>query len=156
MKARLDYTKIAPGVREAMLGLERYVQSSGLEASLLNLVKIRASQINGCAWCIDMHVKDALAEGENGQRIYSLPAWSETPFYSQRERAALLWTEAITLVADSHVPDEVYQQMKKHFSEKELVDLTLAIIAINGWNRLNIAFRRVPGDYHPSIRKSRP
>ena len=131
----------------AMLALEKYVSSSGLEQGLLNLVKIRASQINGCAWCLDMHTKEARAAGETEQRIYCLPAWRETPFYTSRERAALSWTEAVTLVASKGVTDEVYQEARKQFSEKELVDLTLAVVAINGWNRFNVAFRTVPGDY---------
>lgn len=133
-----------------MLALEKYVESSGLESSLLNLIKTRASQLNGCAWCLDMHTKDARAEGEAEQRLYALVAWRDTPFYGARERAALAWTEAVTLVAQTQVPDEVYREARKHFSEKELVDLTLAIIAINGWNRLNVSFRTVPGDYEPS------
>ncbi|MEM0075692.1 MAG: carboxymuconolactone decarboxylase family protein [Conexivisphaerales archaeon] len=149
MQARIDYRKVAPGAREAMLALERYVDSSGLESSLLNLVKIRASQINGCAWCLDMHTKDARAEGETEQRIYSLSAWADTPFYSEREKAALKWTEAVTLVSISHVPDDIFEEVRRYFTEKEMVDLTLAIIAINGWNRLNVAFRTVPGDYEP-------
>ncbi|MDG6933223.1 MAG: carboxymuconolactone decarboxylase family protein [Nitrososphaerota archaeon] len=149
MKPRIKYNDVAPGVREAMLSLEKYVHSSGLESSLLNLVKIRASQINNCAWCLDMHTKDARAEGESEQRIYQLSAWRESPFYTDRERAALAWTEAVTLVSETHVPDDVYEEVMKYFTEKEIVDLTLAIIAINGWNRLNVAFRTVAGDYKP-------
>ncbi len=132
-----------------MLGLEKYVRSTGLEASLLNLVKTRASQINECAWCLDMHTKDARALGETEQRLYALSAWRESPFYTERERAALAWTEEVTLVSESHVPDEVFEEARRHFTEKELVDLTLAIIAINGWNRLNVSFRTVAGDYRP-------
>ncbi|MHB2035908.1 MAG: carboxymuconolactone decarboxylase family protein [Nitrososphaerales archaeon] len=149
MKLRLDYAKVSPGVREAMLGLSKYLSTSGLESSLLNLVDMRASQINGCAWCLDMHSKDARADGETEQRLYMLSAWRESPFYTDRERAALAWTEAVTLVGDSHVTDDVYGEARKQFSEKELVDLTLAVIAINGWNRLNVSFRTVPGDYKP-------
>ena len=149
MKSRLSYANVSPGVRGAMLGLAKYVETTGLEQSLLNLVFMRASQLNGCAWCLDMHSKDARAEGESEQRIYMLSAWQEAPFYSDRERAALAWTEAVTLVAESHVPDDVYEEARKQFSEKELVDLTLAIIEINGWNRLNVSFRTVPGDYKP-------
>ena len=149
MKPRIEYRKVAPGAMEAMSGLERYVASSDLERSLLELVKLRASQINGCAYCIDMHTKDARARGESEQRLYALSAWRETPFYSERERAALAWTEAVTLVADGQVPDEVYEQVRQQFSEKELVDLTLAVVAINGWNRLAISFRTVPGTYQP-------
>lgn len=149
MEARLNYQKVAPGVREAMQSLSRYVDASGIEKSLINMVDIRASQVNGCAWCLDMHTKDARAAGETEQRLYMIPAWRETPLYTDRERAALAWTEAVTLVAEDHVPDEAYEEARKHFSEKELVDLTMAIIAINGWNRLNVAFRTVAGSYRP-------
>jgi AhpD family alkylhydroperoxidase len=116
----------------------------------LELVKLRASQINGCAYCIDMHTKDARVGGETEQRLYALSAWRETPFYSDRERAAIAWTEAVTQVAEGHVPDEVYELARQHFTEKELVDLTLGIVAINGWNRLAISFRTVPGTYTPA------
>ncbi|MDG6945792.1 MAG: carboxymuconolactone decarboxylase family protein [Nitrososphaerota archaeon] len=150
MKPRLSYGKVAPGVREAMLGLEKYVESSGLGPGLLNLIKIRASQINRCAWCLDMHAKDARAAGETEQRIYALSAWRETPFYTPKERAALAWTEAVTLVAASGVPEDVFEEARKHFAEKELVDLTMAVVAINGWNRFNVAFGTVPGDYRPT------
>jgi len=146
---RLNYMEAAPDGFKAMLGLEQYARQSGLDHSLLELVKTRASQINGCAFCLDMHTKDARAAGETEQRLYALPAWEETPFYTDRERAALAWTEAVTLVADSHVPDDVYNNARKHFSEKELVNLTLAIIAINGWNRLAVSFRKTPGTYQP-------
>ncbi len=149
MRARLDYKKAAPGVTPVVLKLEEYVKSTGLESPLLHLVKTRASQLNGCAWCLDMHTKDARAEGETEQRLYALPAWRETPFYTSRERAALAWTEAVTLIAQGGVPDSVYDDARKQFSEKELVDLTMAVIAINSWNRLNVAFRTVPGDYQP-------
>lgn len=152
LEPRLNYRKEAPGVMDAMLGVGKYLHSCGLEESLLNLVYLRASQMNGCAWCIDMHSKDARALGENEQRIYMLSAWRESPFYSDRERAALAWTEAVTLVASSHIPDDVYEEARKFFSEKELVDLTLAIVSINGWNRFNVAFRTVPGDYKPERR----
>lgn len=148
MKPRLDHT-VAPDGYKAMLGLETYVRRSGLEPSLLELVRLRASQINGCAYCIDMHTKDARTGGESEQRLYALGAWRETPFYTDRERAALAWTEAVTQVAEGHVPDEVYELARQHFSEKELVDLTLGVIAINGWNRLAISFRTVPGTYIP-------
>lgn len=149
MKPRLDFKRTAPGGIKAMLGLEKYVDGCGLEPALLNLVRMRASQINGCAYCIDMHAKDLRESGETEQRIYELDAWRETPFYSEREQAALAWTEAVTLVADGHVPDDVYEQARNQFSEKELIDLTVAIVAINGWNRLNVAFRTVPGGYAP-------
>jgi AhpD family alkylhydroperoxidase len=150
MQNRMDYKQVAPEGYKAISALESYVRRSGLEPSLLELVKTRASQINGCAFCLDMHTKDARAHGETEQRLYTLSAWHETPFFSERERAALAWTEAVTRVADTHVPDEVYDAIRKHFTEKELVDLTLAIVTINGWNRLAIAFRAVPGSYQPA------
>jgi len=149
MEQRIDYVKVAPGGIGAMLNLERYVRGSGLEHSLLHLVKLRASQINGCAYCVDMHSKDARAEGEDEQRLYALPVWRETPFFSERERAALAWTEALTLIHEHDVPDELYHAVREHFSEKELVDLTLAIVAINGWNRLAVPFRTPAGSYQP-------
>jgi AhpD family alkylhydroperoxidase len=150
MSERIDYSKASPAAYRAMFGLERYIRGCGLEASLLELVKMRASQINGCAFCLDMHSKDARAAGETEQRLYLLNAWREAPFYTDRERAALAWTEAMTLVADGHVPDEVYNEVRGHFSEKELVDLSLAVVAINGWNRLAIGFRSEPGAYQPA------
>jgi AhpD family alkylhydroperoxidase len=149
MEARFNYVKAAPGVFKVMLGLGEYLRESGLEESLLLLVDLRASQINGCAYCLDMHWKDLRASGEGEQRLYSLDAWRESPFYTDRERAALEWTEALTLVTDGHVPDEVYEKVRPHFNEKELSDLTLAVVTINGWNRLNIAARTVPGGYKP-------
>jgi AhpD family alkylhydroperoxidase len=149
MQPRIDYRKVAPGVVDAMLGVETYIRRSGLEPSLLDLVKTRASQINGCAWCLDMHTKDARARGESEQRLYALSAWRETPFFTDRERAALSWTEAVTLIHQGHTADDVYEEVHRHFSEKELVDLTLAVIAINGWNRLAISMRAVPGTYQP-------
>ena len=136
-------------VMRAMFGLGGVLARSGLEKSLLHLVDMRASQLNGCAYCLDMHSKDARALGETEQRLYMLSAWREAPLYSDRERAALLWTEAVTLVADSHVPDEVYEEARRSFTDDELANLTLAIIAVNGWNRINIAFRTVPGSYQP-------
>lgn len=147
MEPRINYGKTAPGAMRAMRGLESYVKESGLEPSLIELVKIRASQINGCAYCLDMHTKDARAEGESEQRLYTLSAWRETPFFSDRERAALAWTEALTLLPETAAPDEVYELAREHFSEKELVDLTMAIVAINGWNRLAVGFRTEPGSY---------
>jgi AhpD family alkylhydroperoxidase len=133
-----------------MMALETYVRkSSGLDPSLLQLVRMRSSQINGCAYCLDMHSKDARAEGETEQRLYCLPAWRETPFYSERERAALAWTEAVTQVSEDHVPDEVFELARTQFAEEELAELTLAIVSINGWNRLCIAFRAPPGIYQP-------
>ena len=154
MQARLDAMKISPAAYTAMLGLETLVRKSSLEHSLLELVKMRASQINGCAYCLDMHSKDARAQGESEQRLYALNAWRETPFFTDRERAALAWTEAVTLVADTHVPDAVYEEARQQFSDEELVNLTMAVVAINGWNRLQIAFRAVPGEYQPAARKS--
>lgn len=144
MEARLSYAKASPGAYRAMAALERYVKECGLELPLIELVKIRVSQINGCAYCLDMHTQDARAEGESEKRIYTLPAWRETPFFSERERAALAWAEAVTLVSETHVPDDVYEQARAHFSEEELVNLTMVVIAINGWNRLSISFRAVP------------
>lgn len=149
MKARLDYSKTAPAALKGMLELEKYVHESGLERKLYELVKTRASQINGCAYCLDMHTKDARKAGETEQRLYALNAWRETPFYSERERAALAWTEALTLISEYDVADELYEATRKEFSEKELVALTMAIIAINGWNRLAISFRTPPGSYQP-------
>jgi len=149
MEPRIELTKVAREAYNAMGRLEAYARQSGLEPSLLELVRLRASQINGCAYCVDMHTKDARAAGETEQRLYATAVWRETPFFSERERAALEWTEAVTEIAHGHVPDEVYQSVREHFSEKELVDLTMAIIAINGWNRLAISFRAVPGSYQP-------
>jgi AhpD family alkylhydroperoxidase len=146
MEPRIDPAKAAPGSR-AMYGLEKHVRESGLETSLLELVRLRASQMNGCAYCIDMHSKDARAEGETEQRLYALTTWRETPFYTDRERAALEWTEAVTGIGQSGVPDELYAAARKHFTETELVNLTMAVVAINGWNRLAISFRFVPGSY---------
>ena len=147
MGERINYSKVAPEGIRALSGLETYVRGSGLEPGLLDLVKTRASQLNRCAYCIDMHTKDARVDGETEQRLYALSAWRETPFYTDRERAALAWTEAVTLVSHGSVPDALYEEARRHFSEKELVDLTLALIAINGWNRLSISFRTVPGTY---------
>jgi len=158
MQQRIKYAQVAPGGYKAVRELEDYVEQCGLEPSLLELVKLRASQINGCAYCIDMHTKDARSKGESEQRLYGLSAWQETPFYSDRERAALAWTEAVTKIGETHVPDDVYEGARKYFGEKELVDLTLAVIAINSWNRLAISFRTPPGSYRPddpvTIRKA--
>jgi len=148
MEQRLDYRTASPEALQAMLHVQMQVNRSGLEESLLELVKSRASQMNGCAWCLDMHTKDARAMGETEQRLYLLPVWREAPCYSERERAALAWTEALTDLASMHdVPDAVYEQARRHFDAKALVDLTLAVITINGWNRLNVAFRTKVGDY---------
>jgi len=149
MKARIDLMHVNPSVIQAMLGIERQVQKAGLDATLLDLVRMRASQINGCSCCLDIHSKDARANGETEQRLYGLTAWRDTPYYSASERAALEWTEVLTLVSETHVPDEVYERVREQFSEDELLHLTLAIVSINGWNRLNAAARTVPGDYVP-------
>jgi AhpD family alkylhydroperoxidase len=148
MEQRLDYPKLAPDAAKAMYGLGAYLARCGLEPALLELVKIRASQINGCAFCIDMHTKDARAGGETEQRIYALNAWRETPFFTERERAALVWAEAVTRIGGG-VTDDLFAEVRKQFSEKELVDLTWAVAAINAWNRIAISFRSVPGSYHP-------
>ena len=147
METRINLMNVNPGIVQSMLGLEKQVSKSGLDHTLLDLVRMRASQINGCAYCLDMHSKDARAAGETEQRLYGLNAWRETPYYSARERAALDWTEALTLVTEGHVPDEVYDRVRQEFSEDELAHLSLAIVAINGWNRLNVAARTVPGGY---------
>ena len=147
MHARIQYQGVAPGALKAMMALETYVRHCGLEHSLLELVKVRASQINGCAYCIDMHWKDARAAGETEQRLYSLDAWRETPFYTDRERAALEWTEAVTLVSETHVPDDVFERARAQFGDEELVNLTTAVATINAWNRLAISFRAEPGIY---------
>ncbi|MFN7938324.1 MAG: TrbM/KikA/MpfK family conjugal transfer protein [Bryobacteraceae bacterium] len=153
MQSRLNFLTAAPSAVRAMSSLDAYVKrSSGLEPSLLELIRLRSSQINGCAYCIDMHTKDARANGETEQRLYTLSAWRDTPFFTERERAALLWTEHITLVSQEHVPDSVFELVRQHFSEEELVNLTLAAVTINGWNRFSIAFRAVPGEYEPANR----
>ncbi len=147
MQTRLDYAKASPGALKAMLGLEVHVASSGLDPVLVELVKLRISQINGCAYCIDMHTKELRAKGETEQRLYLLNAWREAPFYSEREMAALAWAEAATRLSNGEVSEETYERARKHFSETQLVDLTLAIVAINGWNRLSIGFRVPAGSY---------
>jgi len=154
MTPRIDHRKVEPSTLRAMLAIQHVVEESGLEPGLLRLVEMRASQINGCAYCLDMHSKAARAAGETEQRLYLLDAWRESPFYSARERAALAWTEAVTLVADGHVPYEVYAQARESFDETEIVKLTLAIVVINGWNRLSISFRAVPGEYTPPARSA--
>ena len=154
MQPRIDYTRLSPGGYKAMLGLELYLNRSSLEKKLLHMIKLRVSQINGCAFCLDMHWKDLQAEGESEQRMYSLDAWRETDYYSDRERAALAWAEAVTKVTEGHVPDEVFEATRQHFSEQEMADLTFAVVAINGWNRMSIAFRVVPGTYQvPKLKK---
>jgi AhpD family alkylhydroperoxidase len=152
MKARLDPRKAAPEAMEAISHLHAYVRNCGLDHKLLELVKLRASQINGCAWCMDMHSKELRAAGEDEQRLHLLSAWRECPFYTDRERAALAWTEALTLLAQGNVPDDVFALARSQFSEQDLVKLTLTIVAINGANRINVAFRAVPGSYRPAIR----
>jgi AhpD family alkylhydroperoxidase len=149
MKELLNYAKASPDAVKAMRGIEAYVRGCGLDAALLELVRMRASQINGCAYCLDMHSKDARAAGESEQRLYLLLAWREAPFYSERERAALAWTEAVTGIADAPVPEALLDDLRRHFTEKEIVDLTMAVIAINGWNRLAATFRSTPGSYQP-------
>ena len=150
MEPRIDFLKVGQGAINALLGVEKYVHSSGLETTLLDLIKLRASQINGCAYCIDMHWKDLRSIGEEEQRLYGLDAWEESPYYSDRERAALAWTEAVTNIHEGHVPDSVFEYVRESFTDKELLDLTVAITAINSWNRLNIAARTVPGTYQPA------
>jgi AhpD family alkylhydroperoxidase len=152
MKARLDPRKAAPEAMEVISHLHAYVRNCGLDHKLLELVKLRASQINGCAWCMDMHSKELRAAGEDEQRLHLLSAWRECPFYTDRERAALAWTEALTLLAQGNVPDDVFALARSQFSEQDLVKLTLTIVAINGANRINVAFRAVPGSYRPAIR----
>ncbi len=152
---RIDYASVAPGAYEAVLGFEKYLAREHFDRRLLHLVKYRASLLNGCAHCLEMHAKDALAEGEDPVRIYTLAGWEETSLFTPRERAALRWTEAVTLIHDGHVPDDVYEEARKHFSEKELVDLTIAIIAINAWNRLAIPFRSPVGNYRPAASKAK-
>jgi len=149
---RPNYVRAAPGVRDAMLHLHEELGRAGLENALLDLVYLRASQINGCAFCIDMHWKDLRAAGESEQRLYMLNAWRESAQYTARERAALAWTEAVTLVTEGRVPDEVYRAAHEQFSDAELAWLTLAVVAINGWNRLNVAFRMPSGHYRPAAR----
>ena len=151
MKARIDISTVAPGVKSILGSLEVYVHNSGLEASLVDMVKLRASILNRCAYCVDAHYKDARAHGETEQRLYEVAAWELAPFYTERERAALAWTDAVTLISETQVPDEVFNRAREYFSEKELVDLTMAIIAVNGWCRLATSFRFVPGTYKPAV-----
>ena len=147
MTPRIDYRQFGQEALQAMLALERYLSGCGFDHRFMHLLKLRASQINGCAYCIDMHAIDARAAGETEQRLYALDAWRETPFFDERERAGLAWIEAVTLVSQSHVPDAVYDQARQYFSEKELVDLTYLASTINAWNRIAIAMRAVPGSY---------
>ena len=149
MTPRLDASKVSPDAYRAIMGLELYVRHSGLEPSLVELIKLRASYMNGCAYCVDMHSKDARVAGETEQRIYAVPVWRETPFYSDRERAALAFTEAVTAIGEAGVPDDVYDEAKRFFSQDELVKLTMAIVTINAWNRVAITFLAEPGTYQP-------
>ncbi|HKJ44970.1 MAG TPA: carboxymuconolactone decarboxylase family protein [Balneolales bacterium] len=153
MKQRIQYQQKAPDALKGMQEMEQYVKNSSLESSLRELVKIRASQINGCAFCIDMHTKDAREAGETEQRLYALSAWREAPFYTERECAALEWAEALTLISENDIPEPLYNYVREHFSGDELITLTMAIIAINSWNRLAISFRTVPGSYKPELAK---
>ena len=153
-KPRIDYKKVAPEALQTLSVVERYAQGSKIERELQDLVKLRASMMNGCAYCVDMHSKDARAGGESEQRLYALSVWREAPFFTPRERAALAWTEAVTEVGTGHVPDEVYRLAREQFDERELVDLTMVIIAINAWNRLAIAFRAIAGTYQPARQHS--
>jgi len=150
MHQRFNYIRVAPGAYEAMLGLEKYLKSCGIEAPLLHLIKLRASQINGCAFCLDMHSKDLAALSETMQRMVSLDAWRECPYYTDRERAALAWTEAVTRIAETQTPDRIYDDVRTQFSEAEIANLTVAIATINAWNRLSIAARTEPGHYKPA------
>ncbi|MGE5413891.1 MAG: carboxymuconolactone decarboxylase family protein [Syntrophomonadaceae bacterium] len=156
MEPRIDFTKVSPGAIQAMQGLGKYLDKSGLETSLMDLVKVRASVVNGCAYCLDMHWKDARQSGETEQRLYGLAAWQEAPYYSDRERAALAWTDAVTRLGENRVPDDVFREARRQFREAELVDLTLCVVAINGWNRLCISFRAPAGTYQPVRRPERP
>jgi AhpD family alkylhydroperoxidase len=149
MSARIDFTKVDPNAAKAMFGLEQFVHNSGLDHKLVLLVKLRASYINGCSYCVDMHSKDARAAGESEQRLFAVPVWRETPFFNPRERAALAWTESVTQISQTGVPDEAFDAARAEFSEAELVALTMAIVAINGWNRLAVSFRTEPGTYQP-------
>jgi AhpD family alkylhydroperoxidase len=152
MKPRIDFMKVNPKALQPMLGLGTYLETCSIDARLLHLIKVRASQINGCAYCIDMHTKEARADGETEQRLYGLNAWRETPYFNNRERAALAWTDALTLITDGHVPDAVFAEVREQFSEAEMVDLALAVVTINSWNRVVISFRPVPGTYQTRAR----
>jgi AhpD family alkylhydroperoxidase len=149
MEPRIPYAKLAPEAYKALMALEQHVRANGLERALVHLVDLRVSQLNGCAFCIDMHSKDLRAEGETEQRVYALSAWRETPFYSDRERAALAWAEAVTMLGGDHVGDAIFAETRRHFEDRELVELTLAICTVNAWNRMIIAFRTLPGSYRP-------
>ena len=152
MKQRIDYQTVAPEALQGMLATEKYLARSPLGHPLIHVIKLRASQMNGCAYCIDMHWKDARAAGETEQRLYGLDAWRESPYYTDRERAALAWTEALTNITDGHAPDAVYEHVKSHLSEREIADLTIAVAQINAWNRIAISMRTEPGSYNPPAR----
>jgi AhpD family alkylhydroperoxidase len=154
MSDRLKYARVAPEALRAMRAMQDYVNATGLEHSLLELVKLRASYMNGCAYCVDMHTKDSRAAGETEQRLYMVPLWREAPFYTDRERAALAWTEAVTRLGEHGVPDSVYEEALRQFDEVELVQLTMAIVAINGWNRLSVAFQTEVGSYKALVKVS--
>jgi AhpD family alkylhydroperoxidase len=147
---RIDVATVAPAALRAQLGLETYIRQSGLEHSLLHLMKLRASYLNGCAYCVDMHTKDARLEGETEQRLYAVPVWRETPFFTARERAALAWTDAVNDVGRTHVPDDVFDEVRRHFTDAEIVNLTMVVVTINGWNRISIALRKPVGSYVPT------
>lgn len=153
MSQRINYQKIAPKATKGLVEIEKYIHESDLDPALYELVKLRASQMNGCAFCIDMHTKDARANGETEQRLYAINVWRDTSFYSKKERAALEWTEALTQISANEVSDELYERVRKEFNEKDLVDLTMVIVAINGWNRLSISFRNEAGSYKPEQAK---
>ena len=154
MQPRIHFMQASPKALQSLLGINAVIEESGLETKLLHLMELRASQINGCGYCIDMHSKDARAAGETEQRLYGLSAWREAPYYTDRERAALEWTEAVTLVSSTGVPDSAWEAVRAQFSEKEIAFLTLAVSMINTWNRLNVALRTVPGDYQPGMFQS--
>lgn len=149
MEERLDYFKIDPEAPKGLMEMEKYIIRSGFDKKLYHLIKLRASQLNGCAYCLDMHAKDAMKMGDTVQRLVGLDAWREAPYYTDKERAALEWTEAVTLISQNHISDEIYENVRKHFSEQELLQLTIGIVAINGWNRLAIPFRTPAGNYEP-------
>jgi AhpD family alkylhydroperoxidase len=154
MKSRINFMQVSGGALKSLLGVNAAIEEGGLDEKLLHLIELRASQINGCAYCIDMHSKDARAAGDTEQRLYGVSAWREAPYYTDRERAALEWAEAVTLVSSTSVPDSAYEAVRAQFSEKEIAFLTLAVSMINAWNRLNVALRTVPGDYRPGMFRS--
>ena len=152
---RIDYNRIGPGAVRAVRALDEYVRASGLEPAVIELVKVRASLMNGCAYCVDIHTKDARSKGETEQRLFAVPVWRETPFFSPRERAALAWTEGVTAIGRVGVSDALFDEARAQFTDKELVDLTAAVIAINAWNRLAVTFRPAIGDRAPAAATTR-